>query len=65
MDVRKVERRIKKLVDQRRQSELEAKTLQEKNAQLEARLARLEQGSAQSAQQQFNESYNATKAALT
>ena len=61
----KVERRIKKLVDQRRQSELEAKTLQEKNAQLEARLARLEQGSEQSAQQQFNERYNATKAALT
>ena len=61
----KVERRIKKLVDQRRQSELEAKTLQEKNSQLEARLARLEQGSEQTAQQAFNQKYSDTKAALT
>ena len=61
----KVERRIKKLVEQRRQTELEAKELQEKNSQLEARLARLEQGSEQTAQQAFNQKYSDTKAALT
>ena len=60
----KVERRIKKLVEQRRQSELQAKDLQEQNSQLEARLARLEQGSEQNAQQAFNQRYSQTKAAL-
>jgi hypothetical protein len=61
----KVERRIKKLVEQRRQSELETKKFQEQNAQLEARLARLEQGSVKNSENEFNQRYNQTKAALT
>tara|TARA_R110000765_G_scaffold204691_3_gene309600 strand:- start:2928 stop:3821 length:894 start_codon:yes stop_codon:yes gene_type:complete len=61
----KVERRIKKLVNERRESELESKKLQEQNAQLEARLARLEQGSQQNDEKAFNQRYSQTKAALT
>ena len=60
----RVERRIKKLVDQRREVELQANELQEKNKQLEARLNRLEQGSQTQAENQFNERYDATKRAL-
>ena len=54
----RVERRIKKLVDQRREVELQANELQEKNKQLEQRLARLEEGSQNQAENQFNERYN-------
>ena len=61
----KVQKRIKKLVDQRRQAEIQAQQIQEQNAQLNARLARLEQGSAQNSEKAFNQRYNQTKAALT
>ena len=61
----KVQKRIKKLVDQRRQAEIQAKQIQEQNAQLNARLARLEQGSAQNSEKAFNQRYAQTKAALT
>ena len=61
----KVQKRIKKLVDQRRQAEIQAQQIQEQNAQLNARLARLEQGSAQNSERAFNQRYNQTKAALT
>lgn len=60
----RVERRIKKLVDQRREVELQANELQEKNKQLEQRLARLEEGSQNQAENQFNERYDQTKRAL-
>ena len=60
----RVERRIKKLVDQRREVELQANDLQEKNKQLEQRLARLEEGSQNQAESQFNERYDQTKRAL-
>ena len=61
----KVQKRIKKLVDQRRQAEIQARQIQEQNAQLNARLARLEQGSAQNSEKAFNQRYSQTKAALT
>ena len=61
----KVQKRIKKLVDQRRQAEIQAQQIQEQNAQLNARLARLEQGSAQNSEKAFNQRYSQTKAALT
>ena len=61
----KVQKRIKKLVDQRRQAEIQSKQIQEQNAQLSARLARLEQGSAQNNEKAFNQRYAQTKAALT
>ena len=61
----KVQKRIKKLVDQRREAEVQARQIQEQNAQLSARLARLEQGSKKSSENQFNQRYAQTKAALT
>ena len=61
----KVQKRIKKLVDQRREAELETRRIQEQNAQLEARLSRLEQGSVKSNEEAFNQRYAQTKAALT
>ena len=61
----KVQKRIKKLVDQRREAELQARHMQEQNAQLEARLSRLEQGSQKSAENNFQKRYAQTKAALT
>ena len=61
----KVQKRIKKLVDQRREAELQARQMQEQNAQLEARLSRLEQGSQKSAENNFQKRYAQTKAALT
>ena len=61
----KVQKRIKKLVDQRREAEIQTKQIQEKNAQLSARLERLEQGSKKSSENQFNQRYAQTKAALT
>ena len=60
----KVQKRIKKLVDQRREAELQAKQMQEQNAQLNARLSRLEQGANKSTEQAFNQRYAQTKAAL-
>ena len=60
----KVQKRIQKLVGQRREAEIQARQIQEQNAQLQKRLERLEQGSQQSAEQQFNSRYVQTKAAL-
>tara|TARA_R110000824_G_scaffold13128_2_gene57148 strand:+ start:410 stop:1300 length:891 start_codon:yes stop_codon:yes gene_type:complete len=61
----KVQKRIKKLVDQRREAEIQTQQIQEQNAQLNARLARLEQGSVKNNEQAFNKRYAQTKAALT
>ena len=61
----KVQKRIKKLVDQRREAEIQTQQIQEQNAQLSARLARLEQGSVKNDEQAFNQRYAQTKAALT
>jgi len=61
----KVQKRIKKLVDQRREAEIQARQMQEQNAQLEARLKRLEQGATQNNENAFNQRYKQTKAALT
>ena len=60
----KVQKRIKKLVDQRRDAEEQLRTMQEQNAQLNARLSRLEQGSEKSAQNEFKTRYDQTKRAL-
>jgi hypothetical protein len=60
----KVQKRIQKLVGQRREAEIQARQIQEQNAQLQKRLERLEQGSQQSAEQAFNQRYTQTKAAL-
>ena len=49
----KVQKRIKKLVDQRREAELETRRMQEQNAQLEARLSRLEQGASKNTEKAF------------
>ena len=61
----KVQKRIQKLVTQRREAEIQAKNIQEQNAQLTKRLERLEQGSKQTAEQNFNQRYAQTKQALT
>ena len=61
----KVQKKIKKLVDQRRQAEIQTQQMQEQNSQLNARLARLEQGSVQNNEKAFNQRYAQTKAALT
>lgn len=60
----KVQKRIQKLVGQRREAEIQARQTQELNAQLQKRLERLEQGSKQSAEQNFNQRYAQTKQAL-
>ena len=64
----KVQRRIKKLVDQRREAELESHKLQEQTAQLQARLERLETGTATTARHQaetaFQTRYQETRSAL-
>jgi hypothetical protein len=60
----KVQKRIKKLVDQRREAELTAKQFQDETAQLKARLERLEQGNAHAAETAFNKRYEQTKKAL-
>ena len=64
----KVQRRIKKLVDQRRSAEVQARKHQDETSQLRARLERLEKGSQQNAQQQaensFNQRYNETRKAF-
>jgi len=60
----KVQKRIQKLVSQRREAEIQARQIQEHNAQLQKRLERLEQGSQQNAEQEFNAKYQQTKQAL-
>ena len=60
----KVQKRISKLVQQRRAAELQARQMEEQNAQLSARLSRLEQGSEKSAQNAFKTRYDQTRAAL-
>jgi len=64
----KVQKRIKKLVDQRREAELQTKQYQDQVAQLQSRLERLEQGSAKTARDQaehaFQNRYQQTRAAL-
>lgn len=60
----KVQTRIKKLVDQRREAELQTTQAQDQVAQLEARLARLEQGNNHRAENEFHQRYEQTKAAL-
>jgi len=60
----KVQKRIRKLVGQRREAEIQARQIQEQNEQLQKRLSRLEQGSQQNAEKAFNQRYNQTKAAL-
>jgi hypothetical protein len=60
----KVQKRIKKITEQRREAELQASQLQEQNAQLAARLERLEKGSHQQAENAFHNRYQQTKAAL-
>ena len=64
----KVQRRIKKLVDQRRAAELQARKNQEETSQLKARLERLERGTATQAhtqaQNEFQKRYNDTREAL-
>ncbi len=61
---KKVQNRIKKLVEQRRKAELQTAEQQQEVAQLKARLARLEQGSTQRAENDFHTRYQQTKAAL-
>tara|TARA_R110000868_G_scaffold368289_1_gene631359 strand:- start:126 stop:1040 length:915 start_codon:yes stop_codon:yes gene_type:complete len=65
----KVQNRIKKLVEQRRNAELETKRQQEANDQLSKRLERLEKGTQSQAQNQaskeFQQRYSLTKQALT
>ena len=60
----KVQKRIKKLVDQRREAELQARGYQEQMAQLQSRLERLEQGNTHRAENEFNQRYEQTKQAL-
>jgi len=60
----KVQKRIQKLVGQRREAEIQARQVQEQNAQLQKRLERLEQGSQKSSEEQFNQRYAQTKQAL-
>jgi len=61
----KVQKRIKKLVDQRREAEIQSRQFQEETAQLKSRLERLEQGNQHQAESQFNTRYKQTRAALS
>jgi len=61
----KVQNRIKKLVDQRRDAEVQTRQAQEQVAQLQARLERLEQGNTHRAENEFYQRYEQTKQALT
>jgi len=61
----KIEKRIKKLVSQRRDAEVQVKSIQEENSQLIKRIERLEKGSQHNSEQAFNQRYKQTKAALT
>ncbi len=64
----KVQRRIKKLVDQRREAELQSRKLQEQTTQLQSRLERLEKGTESTARYQaenaFQTRYQETRSAL-
>ena len=60
----KVQKRIQKLVAQRKDAELQVKQMQEQNAQLNARLSRLEQGANKNTEQAFNQRYSQVKQAL-
>ena len=60
----KVQKRIKKLVDQRREAELQTAQANEQVAQLTARLERLEQGNTSRVENEFNQRYAQTKQAL-
>jgi hypothetical protein len=62
---KKVQNRIKKLVDQRRQAELQTRQYQEQMSQLQSRLDRLEKGNTSRAEQDFQSRYNQTRMALT
>jgi len=61
----KVQNRIKKLVDQRRDAEVQTRQAQQQVAQLQARLERLEQGNTHRAENEFYQRYEQTKQALT
>lgn len=61
---KKVQNRIKKLVDQRRQAELQTRQYQEQMAQLQSRLDRLEKGNTSRVENEFNVRYKQTKDAL-
>ena len=61
----KVQKRIKKLVSERKAAEQQTAALQEQNAQFQARLERLERGNQNQAENNFQQRYNDTKAALT
>tara|TARA_R110000744_G_scaffold101755_1_gene196071 strand:+ start:22 stop:966 length:945 start_codon:yes stop_codon:yes gene_type:complete len=61
---KKVQRRIKKLVEQRKMSEAKAFELEAENNAIKKRLEKLEQGSQSQAQTQFNQRYDQTKLAL-
>ena len=60
----KVQKRIKKLVDQRRDAELQTAQANEQVAQVTARLERLEQGNTSRVENEFNQRYAQTKQAL-
>jgi len=60
----KVQRRIKKLVDQRRDAETQSRQYQEQVSQLQMRLGRLEQGNNHRAENNFHKHYENTKLAL-
>lgn len=61
---KRVQARINKITQQRRDAELETKRAQEETAQLKARLERLEKGSETQAQNEFHNKYELTKKAL-
>ena len=61
---KKVQRRIKKLVEQRKLSEAKAFELEAENNAIKKRLERLEEGSQSQAHTQFNQRYDQTKLAL-
>ena len=61
----RVQRRINKLVDQRRETETELAEQQRVNKTLADRLSRLEVGSQHQAQNQFQKRYEDTKSALS
>ena len=61
----KVQKRIKKLVSERKAAEQQTAALQEQNAQFQARLERLERGNQHQAENNFQTRYDDTKAALT
>ena len=61
----KVQKRIKKLISERKAAEQQTAELQQQHAQLQARLDRLEKGTQHQAENNFQKRYQETKAALT